>query len=145
VVTQHQCQRARCPYCGVEQTGELAASAFGARLQAAVAALAIRNRVSWRDTVQLMAELFGARISTSSAEAILTCTADALELPHDELVRSMRSAGRPNMEETAWPRSSPSTACPRTATRSGQPADLRTHGFPVSHRVADLVAHRGLG
>jgi transposase len=50
IVTEHRCQRVRCPQCGQEQTGELpleaAGSAFGPRLQAAVAALAARNRVS---------------------------------------------------------------------------------------------------
>lgn len=106
VVIEHQCQRVHCPGCGREQTGELprevAGSAFGPRLQAAVAALAVRNRVSRRDTVELMAELFGARISTGSVDQILTRTADALELPHQELVRAMRRAGRLNMDETGW-------------------------------------------
>ena len=64
--------------------------------------MAVRNRVSRRDTVELMAELFGARISTGSVEAILTRTADALQLPHNELVKAMRRAGRLNMDETGW-------------------------------------------
>ena len=66
-VTEHRCQRVRCPGCGVERTGELpaevAGSAFGPRLQAAVVALSVRNRVSRRDLVELCEELFGARIS----------------------------------------------------------------------------------
>ena len=106
VVIEHQCQRVRCPGCGRERTGELpaavAGSAFGPRLQAAVATLAVRNRVSRRDTVELMAELFGARISAGSVDQILTRTADALELPHQELVRAMRRAGRLNIDETGW-------------------------------------------
>jgi transposase len=106
IVIEHQCLRVRCPECGREQSGELpaevAASAFGPRLQAAVAALAIRNRVSRRDTVELCQELFGARISTGSVEAILTRTADALELPHQQLIRALRHAGRLNMDETGW-------------------------------------------
>jgi transposase len=106
VVTEHQCQRVRCPDCGEERTGELpagvAGSAFGPRLQAAVATLAVRNRVSRRDTVELMAELFGARISAGSVDQILTRAADALEQPHHELVRSLRRAGRVNMDETGW-------------------------------------------
>jgi transposase len=106
VVTEHQCQRVRCPQCGTEHTGQLpaevAASAFGPRLQAAIATLAIRNRVSRRDTVELMAELFGARVSTGSIDQILTRTADALELPHLELLRALRRAARLNMDETGW-------------------------------------------
>jgi transposase len=106
VMVEHQCQRLRCPDCGSEQTGELPeeviSSAFGPRLQAAVATLAVRNRISRRDTVELCAELFGARIATGSVEAILTRTADALELPHEELVRAIRRSGRLNMDETGW-------------------------------------------
>lgn len=106
VVTEHRCQRVRCPACGCERSGELpaevAASAFGPRLQAAVAALAVRNRVSRRDTVELMSELFGARISIGSVDQILSRAADALELPHQDLLRAIRRAGRLNMDETGW-------------------------------------------
>jgi transposase len=106
VVIEHQCQRLRCRDCGTERTGELpagvAGSAFGPRLQAAVATLAVRNRVSRRDTVELCSELFGARVSTGSVDQILTRAADALELPHQELIRALRRSGRLNMDETGW-------------------------------------------
>ena len=106
VVTEHQCQRVRCPGCGAERTGDLpaedAGSAFGPRLQAAVASLAVRNRISRRDTVELMAELFGARICAGSVDQILTRTAGALELPHQDLVRGLRRSGRLNVDETGW-------------------------------------------
>ena len=68
-------------------TGRAAASAFGSRLQAAVATLAVRNRVSRRDTVELCEELFGARISAGSVDRILQRTGDALERPYADLVR----------------------------------------------------------
>jgi transposase len=106
VVTEHQCQRVRCPDCGCEQTGELpsevAASAFGPRLQAAIAALAVRNRISRRDTVELCRELFGARISVGAVDQILTRAADALQQPHQDLVGALQRAGRLNMDETGW-------------------------------------------
>jgi transposase len=106
VVTEHRCQRVRCPGCGAERTGELpadvAASAFGPRLQAAVGTLTVRNRISRRDTVELFQELFGARISTGSVDQILTRTGDALEVPHQELARALRRAGRLSMDETGW-------------------------------------------
>jgi len=106
MVVEHQGQRVRCPECGSEQTGELpeevAGSAFGPRLQAAIATLAVRNRISRRDTVELCRELFGARISTGSVDQVLTRAADALELPHQELVRALRRSGRLNIDETGW-------------------------------------------
>lgn len=106
IVSEHQCQRVCCPDCGSETTGQLprevAGSAFGPRLQAAVATLAVRNRVSRRDSIELFSELFGARISVGSVDQILTRAADALELPHTELVRALRRAGRLNIDETGW-------------------------------------------
>ena len=65
-VTEHRLHRLRCPDCAAETRAELPADvprgAFGPRLQAAVATLAVRNRVSRRDTVELMGELFGAEL-----------------------------------------------------------------------------------
>jgi transposase len=106
VVVEHQCQRVRCAECGQERTGELpvevAGSAFGPRLQAAIATLAVRNRISRRDTVELCSELFGARISVGSIDQVLTRAADALEVPHEELAGALRRSGRLNMDETGW-------------------------------------------
>ena len=105
-VTEHRCQRVRCPGCGSERTGELpadvAASAFGPRLQAAVAALSVRNRVSRRDLVELCEELFGARISTGSIDAILARAGDALETSYEQLLDRMRRSRALNVDETGW-------------------------------------------
>jgi transposase len=105
-VTEHQCMRARCPGCGAERTGELPAelaqSAFCPRLQAAVATLAVRNRVSRRDSVELCEQLFGARICTGSVEAILARVGDALERPYEQLARRVRRSAHLNVDETGW-------------------------------------------
>jgi transposase len=105
-VVEHQRMRVRCPECGGEAVGELpagvGASAFGPRLQAAVATLAVRNRVSRRDTVELCEELFGARISTGSVDAILTRAGDALEQPYEDLERRVRRSAALNVDETGW-------------------------------------------
>ena len=64
LLAEHRLHRLRCPECGATARAELPAGvppgAFGPRLQAAVATLAVRNRVSRRDTTELMRELFGA-------------------------------------------------------------------------------------
>jgi transposase len=105
-VTEHRCQRVRCPDCGLERTGELpgevAGSAFGPRLQAAVAALSVRNRVSRRDLVELCEELFGARISVGSIDAILARVGDALEQPYGQLLGRVRRSRALNVDETGW-------------------------------------------
>lgn len=105
-VSEHQLRSIRCPDCGRERHGELpaevAGSAFGPRLQAAVSVLAVRNRVSRRDAVELCEELFGARISSGSVDAILTRAADALSAPYEQLLASIRSAKHLNVDETGW-------------------------------------------
>jgi transposase len=105
-VTEHRCQRVRCPDCGIERAGELpvdvARSAFGPRLQAAVAALSVRNRVSRRDLVECCEELFGARICAGSIDAILDRAGDALEQPYEQLLRRMRRSRALNVDETGW-------------------------------------------
>jgi transposase len=105
-VIEHQRMRVRCPECGTEATGQLPAgvaqSAFGPRLQAAVVTLAVRNRVSRRDTVELCEELFGARISTGSVDRILGRAGDALERPYADLARRVRRSPALNIDETGW-------------------------------------------
>jgi hypothetical protein len=71
-------------------------------LQAAVATLAVRNRVSRRDSVELCEELFGARISAGSVDRILERTGDALERPYTDLVRRARRSSHLNVDETGW-------------------------------------------
>jgi transposase len=105
-VTEHQCPRVRCPGCGKRRRAALpadvAASAFGPRFHAAVAVLSVRNRVSRRDVVELCEQLFGARISVGTVDAILTRVADALEDPDADLLERVRRAGSLNMDETGW-------------------------------------------
>src|SRR5660398_225736 len=62
------------------------------RLQAAVATLAVRNRVSRRDTVELLRELFGAELATGTVDAIIRRAGEALAESHDELLRCVRGA-----------------------------------------------------
>jgi transposase len=105
-VVEHRCQRVRCTGCGVERTGELpaevAGSAFGPRLQAALATLSVRNRVSRRDLAECCEELFGARISTGSIDAILDRAGDALEQPYEQLLCRVRHSRALNVDETGW-------------------------------------------
>jgi transposase len=105
-VTEHRCQRVRCPDCGARSRAELpvgvAASAFGPRYHAALTVLSTRNRVSRRDVVELCEQLFGSRVSTVTVDAILTRVADALEDPYDDLQQRVRAAKHLNMDETGW-------------------------------------------
>ena len=106
IVVEHQCPRVWCPGCGrrsrAELPAEIAGSAFGPRLQAAIATVSVRNRISRRDAVELVEQLFGARISTGTIDAILARAGAALADPYDDLLERVRSAGAINMDETGW-------------------------------------------
>jgi hypothetical protein len=86
----------------VQPSEDVTSSAFGPRLHAAVSTLSVHNRVSRSDAVELCEELFGARISAGTVDAILGRTAQALVKPHDDLLRRLRGAEAPHMDETGW-------------------------------------------
>lgn len=105
-VSEHQCPRVRCPGCGKRTRAALPAavapSAFGPRFHAAVAVLSVRNRVSRRDVVECCEQLFGARISAGTVDAILERVADALVDPDTDLLERVRASKALNMDETGW-------------------------------------------
>ncbi len=105
-VTEHRLHRLRCPACVAETRAalpvDLPRGAFGPRLQAAVATLAVRNRVSRRDTVELARDLFGAQLSTGSIDAIIARAGEALAEPQATLLEEIRSAAAVNVDETGW-------------------------------------------
>ena len=106
IVIEHQCPRVRCPDCGAKPRAtlpaEIAGSAFGPRFQAAAVTLSVRNRISRRDVVELCEQLFRARISTGTVDAILARAGDALEDPYEDLLRRVRRSKALNMDETGW-------------------------------------------
>jgi transposase len=105
-VTEYRLHRQRCPDCGATARAEppagLGAGAFGPRLEAAVATLSVRNRVSRRDTVELIGELFGARVSAGAVDAIVGRAGVALDRPYEDLLDQVRSAPAVNIDETGW-------------------------------------------
>ena len=105
-VTEHRLHRLRCPACAAETRARLPSgvpqSAFGPRLEAAVATLAVRNRVSRRDTVELIGELFGCRLASGTVDAILERAGEALAGSHAQLEACVRSAPAVNIDETGW-------------------------------------------
>ena len=105
-VTEHRLNRLCCPDCGgtvrAELAAEVRAGAFGARLEAAVTTLAVRNRVSRRDTVELMGELFGCALSAGTVDAILERSGAALDSTYEDLLAHVRGATAVNVDETGW-------------------------------------------
>lgn len=106
IVSEHRLHRLACPDCGRETRAELPAhvprGAFGPRLQAAVAALSVRNRISRRDVAALCADLFGCPLSVGAADAICQRMSGALVNPYAELRQAIRTATAVNVDETGW-------------------------------------------
>jgi transposase len=105
-VTEHRLHRVCCPECATRTRaglpGDVARTAFGPRLQAAVVTLAVRNRVSRRDTTELARELFGVELAIGSVDAIVQRAGEALAAPHTRLEQQIKSAPVVNIDETGW-------------------------------------------
>lgn len=105
-VSEHRAHALRCPGCGkhtrVRLSGDVAGSAFGPRLRAAVALLSVRNRISRRDASELSGELFGCPISVGSIDAICQRTSAALAAPYGELREAVKDAPVVCVDETGW-------------------------------------------
>jgi transposase len=105
-VTEHRLHGVCCPACATrtraEFPDELPRSAFGPRLQAAVVTLAVRNRVSRRDTSELARELFGVELASGSVDAIIQRAGEALAGPYTQLEQQIKAATVVNIDETGW-------------------------------------------
>jgi transposase len=105
-VSEHRLHAVCCRECASSTRAELprqvSRSAFGPRLQAAVVTLAVRNRVSRRDTTELARELFGVELATGSVDAIVHRAGEALAAPHTRLERQLKQAPVVNIDETGW-------------------------------------------
>ncbi len=105
-VTEYQLQRVRCPGCGEETRATLPpgvpAGAFGPRLQAAVAGLSGRYRLSRRAVVGILADVVGANVAVGSVDALCHDTSAALAAPVAALEHAVRAAPVANADETSW-------------------------------------------
>ena len=86
--------------CGRDLPAGVPHGRFGPKLEAAIAALTVRNRLSHRQLVELMEELLGCPIAVGTIHAILTRTAETLKPVYDELLERTRVAGALNIDET---------------------------------------------
>ena len=106
VLTEHRCHRLRCPGCKAETRGELggelAGSAFGPDLQAAVVTMTARNRISRRDMSELARDLFGIGVSVGTVDQICQRASAVLAGPNEALLASVLGSPALNVDETGW-------------------------------------------
>lgn len=106
VVTEHQLQHVRCGACGTT-TGavlpeDVPAGAFGPRLQATVAVLAGRYRLSRREVVGVCTDVLGAPLAVGSVDRLCQATATALAAPVADLEQAVQQAPAAHADETGW-------------------------------------------
>jgi transposase len=105
-ITEHRLHRVRCGACG-HTTGaalpaDVPAGAFGPRLQATVAFLSGRYRLSRREVADLCGALLDAPLSVGSVDGLCQATSEALAAPVAAAQASVAAAPRANADETGW-------------------------------------------
>lgn len=123
---EHRAHALHCE-CGHRTRAQLPeqvrASAFGPRLQAAIALLSVRNRISRRDASELCGELFGSEISVGPVDAVCQRASGTLAEPYARCARRSRTP-RSSAYETGWR----NAGCKRTLwgalTRTSPPFTL---------------------
>ncbi len=106
VVTEHQLQRVQCAACGTTTCAALPpdvpAGAFGPRLQATVAVLSGRYRLSRREVVGVCTDVLGAPLAVGSVDHLCQATAAALAEPVAVLEQAVQQAPTAHADETSW-------------------------------------------
>jgi transposase len=106
VVTEHRLHRLACPACGATTRATLPAEvpvgAFGPRMQATVATLSGRFRLSRREVAELSETVLEAPLSVGSVATLCQATSVALAVPVAEVVGTLPAAPVVNADETPW-------------------------------------------
>ena len=104
--SEHRTHQLRCRSCrartGARLPEQVAGSAFGPRLQAAIVTLTAAYRISRRGITELAADLFGVKLSTGSVDAICHRASEALAGPHLQLQDWVLDQDAVHVDETGW-------------------------------------------
>jgi transposase len=107
LTTEHQLLKVACPGCGTHTRAELPdgveRGAFGPRLRATVVMLAAML-MSRRATALVLADMFGAKLSTGSVEKILKDASASLAEPWEAIKHAVQAGDVAHADETSWRR-----------------------------------------
>lgn len=106
VVTEHQLHHVQCVACGTTTCAvlppDVSVGAFGPRLQATVAVLSGRYRLSRREVVGVCTDVLGVPLAVGSVDRLCQATAQALAAPVAALEQAVRQAPAAHADETSW-------------------------------------------
>jgi transposase len=105
-VTEHRLHERRCASCGCATQAKLppgiSRSAFGPRVQAHIACLTGRYRMSRREVREYLDQAWAVRLSLGSVHAIEQEMSRALRAPYEAVWESVKAASVRNVDETTW-------------------------------------------
>jgi len=105
-VTEYRLWRKRCPHCGghtrANRPPEVPKEAFGPRLKATISLLSSRFRMSRREVVEAIRDLFGAELSVGSAQAICEKVSGVVAPATEAVKRDLTAATAVHADETGW-------------------------------------------
>jgi transposase len=105
-VTDNRCHGVECPECGSMTYAELPVdvpiSGFGPRLTAMVALFTGKYKVSKRDAQELLADLFGIKVSLGGVSNMERHVGDALAAPCEEARKYVVAQKTAYGDETSW-------------------------------------------
>jgi transposase len=104
--SEHRTHQLRCRDCRARTSARLpeqiAGSAFGPRLQAAIVTLTAAYRISRRGITELGRDLFGVELSAGAVDAICQRASEALAGPHCQLQDWVLDQDVVHVDETGW-------------------------------------------
>lgn len=105
-VTEYRLWRKRCPHCGgwtrAKRPAHVPEDAFGPRLKAVVTALTAKYRVSRREVVEVLRDLFGVEMSVGSVQATCERVSAAMAPAVEEVRQEVAKAPAVHADETGW-------------------------------------------
>jgi len=105
LVTEHRVHGLVCPACGTAVLAEgdgISGSAFGPRLEAQIAVMAGVYRLSRRQIVELVDEMFGCPVSVGAVNATIMRISAVLADPWVELRDAVCKSEAVHADETSW-------------------------------------------
>ena len=106
MVTEHQYYACTCSICGevtrAARPREVPAGMFGAELVSIVSILHGRYRLTEREIVQMLDEIWGLELSLGSVAEMCHQTSEALAKPYEEILEEVSNSTHLNVDETGW-------------------------------------------
>lgn len=105
-VTEYRLWRKRCPKCGgrtrASRPSQVSPEAFGPRLKATIAALTARYRMSRREVVEVLRDLYGVDVSVGSVQAVCEEVSEAVAPVVSEVKAEVEQSPSIHADETGW-------------------------------------------